>query len=154
MKRSFLFLLFAFFCFLPAAGQQTEYMITESELTKLETLLEKWESVKQMLSSQIQNLETELSEARKYQESLTDQLTQARLSLKKSEKSLEEYEKESKDLIAQKEEKIQKKQTEIERLKTKNYRLKIALVILSCILGLLILGGIGFFILKMKLKFL
>ncbi|UTC77558.1 hypothetical protein E4O04_05890 [Treponema sp. OMZ 799] len=153
MKRRFLFLLFVF-CFLPAVGQQVEYMMTESELMRLESLLEKLENTKQMQLSQIQNLETELSEARKYQESLTNQLTQARLSLRKSEKSLEEYEKESKDLIAQKEEKIQKKQTEIERLKTKNYRLKIALVILSCILGLLILGGIGFFILKMKLKFL
>ncbi|UTC88074.1 hypothetical protein [Treponema denticola] len=153
MKRSFLFLLFVF-CFLPAVGQQLEYMMTESELMRLESLLEKLENTKQMQLSQIRNLETELSGALKYQENLTDQLTQARLSLKKSEKSLEEYERESIEMIAKKEAKIQKKQKEIEGLKIKNYKLKLALVIVSSILTLLILGSIGFFILKMKVKFL
>ena len=153
MKRSFLFLLFVF-CFLPAVGQQLEYMMTESELMRLESLLEKLENTKQMQLSQIRNLETELSGALKYQENLTDQLTQARLSLKKSEKSLEEYERESIEMIAKKEAKIQKKQKEIEELKIKNYKLKLALVIVSSILTLLILGSIGFFILKMKVKFL
>jgi hypothetical protein len=152
MKRRFLFLLL--FCFLPAVGQQVEYMMTESELMMLESLLEKLENTKQMQLSQIQNLETELSGALKYQENLTDQLTQARLSLKKSEKSLEEYEKENIEMIAKKEAKIQKKQKEIEGLKIKNYKLKLTLVIVSSILTLLILGSIGFFIFKMKLKFL
>ncbi|UTC78101.1 hypothetical protein E4O04_08855 [Treponema sp. OMZ 799] len=158
MKRSFLFLLFVF-CFLPAVGQQAEYMMTESELMRLESLLEKLENTKQMQLSQIQSLETELSEAQKYQENLTDQLTQARLSLKKSEKSLEEYERESMNVIAKKEKTIQEKQKKIEEkreeiaeLKIKNYKLKLALVILSCVLGVFILGGVGFFILKMKLK--
>lgn len=153
MKRSFLFLLFVF-CFLQVVGQQLEYMMTESELMRLESLLEKLENTKQMQLSQIRNLETELSGALKYQENLTDQLTQARLSLKKSEKSLEEYERESIEMIAKKEAKIQKKQKEIEGLKIKNYKLKLALVIVSSILTLLILGSIGFFILKMKVKFL
>ena len=153
MKGRFLFLLFVF-CFLPAVGQQVEYMMTESELMRLESLLEKLENTKQMQLSQIRNLETELSEALKYQENLTDQLTQARLSLKKSEKSLEEYEKESIEMIAKKEAKIQEKQKKIEELKIKNYKLKLSLVIVSSILTLLILGSIGFFILKLKLKFL
>lgn len=153
MKKSFLFLFFVF-CFLPAVGQQVEYMMTESELMRLESLLEKLENTKQMQLSQIRNLETELSGALKYQENLTDQLTQARLSLKKSEKSLEEYEKESIEMIAKKEAKIQKKQKEIEGLKIKNYKLKLALVIVSSILTLLILGSVIFLILKMKLKFL
>ncbi len=153
MKRSFLFLLFVF-CFLPAVGQQLEYMMTESELMRLESLLEKLENTKQMQLFQIQNLETELSGALKYQENLTDQLTQARLSLKKSEKSLEEYEKESMRAIAEKQTTIEKKQAEIEGLKIKNYKLKLTLVIVSSILTLLILGSSIFFILKMKLKFL
>ena len=153
MKRSFLFLLFVF-CFLPAVGQQLEYMMTESELMRLESLLEKLEDTKQMQLSQIQNLETELSGALKYQENLTDQLTQARLSLRKSEKSLEEYEKGSIEMIAKKEVKIQEKQKEIEGLKIKNYKLKLTLVIVSSILTLLLLGSIVFFILKMRLKFL
>lgn len=153
MKRNFLFLLFVF-CFLQVVGQQVEYMMTESELMRLESLLEKLESIKQMQLSQIQNLETELSGALKYQENLTDQLTQARLSLKKSEKSLEEYEKESIEMIAKKEVKIQEKQKEIEGLKIKNYKLRLTLVIVSSILTLLLLGSIVFFILKMRLKFL
>ncbi|MGI5064266.1 hypothetical protein E4N95_12450 [Treponema denticola] len=153
MKRSFLFLLFVF-CFLPAVGQQAEYMMTESELMRLESLLEKLENTKQMQLSQIQSLETELSEALKYQENLTDQLTQARLSLKKSEKSLEEYERESIEMIAKKEAKIQEKQKEIEGLKTKNYKLKLTLVIISSILALLILGGVGFLVVKIKKKLL
>ena len=74
--------------------------------------------------------------------------------MKKSEKSLEEYEKENIEMIAKKEAKIQKKQKEIEGLKIKNYKLKLTLVIVSSILTLLILGSIGFFIFKMKLKFL
>nr|WP_303933635.1 hypothetical protein [Treponema denticola] len=153
MKRSFLFLLFVF-CFLPAVGQQVEYMMTESELMRLESLLEKLENTKQMQLSQIQNLETELSGELKYQENLTDQLTQARLSLKKSEKSLEEYEKESIEMIAKKEAKIQEKQKKIEALKIKNYKLKLTLVIVSSIITLLIIGNAVFLILKMKLKFL
>ena len=152
MKRNFLFLLFVF-CFFPAVGQQAEYMMTESELMRLESLLEKLENTKQMQLSQIRSLETELSEALKYQENLTDQLTQARLSLKKSEKSLEEYERESIEMIAKKEAKIQKKQKEIEGLKIKNYKLKLSLIIVSSILALLILGGIGFLVVKIK-KFL
>ena len=107
-----------------------------------------------MQLSQIRNLETELRGALKYQENLTDQLTQARLSLRKSEKSLEEYEKESIEMIAKKEVKIQEKQKEIEGLKIKNYKLKLTLVIVSSILTLLLLGSIVFFILKMRLKFL
>lgn len=156
MKRRFLFLCLFVFCFLvfPLAAQEAEYTITEAELTRLESLLEKLENTKQMQLSQIRNLETELSEALKYQENLTDQLTQARLSLKKSEKSLEEYEKESIEMIAKKEAKIQEKQKKIEELKIKNYKLKLSLVIVSSILTLLILGSIGFFILKLKLKFL
>ncbi|UTC82746.1 hypothetical protein [Treponema denticola] len=149
MKRRFLFLLFVF-CFLPAVGQQAEYMMTESELTKLESLLEKLENTKQMQLSQIRSLETELSGALKYQENLTNQLTQARLSLKKSEKSLEEYEKESMGAIAEKQTTIEKKQAEIEGLKIKNYKLKLNLVIVSSILALLILGGVGFLVIKIK----
>ena len=149
MKRNFLFLFFVF-CFFPAVVQQAEYMMTESELMRLESLLEKLENTKQMQLSQIRSLETELSEALKYQENLTDQLTQARLSLKKSEKSLEEYERESIEMIAKKEAKIQEKQKEIEELKTKNYKLKLTLVIVSSILALLILGGVGFLVVKIK----
>jgi len=49
---------------------------------------------------------------------------------------------------------LELKTKQIEKLKKQGYRLKLALVVLSCILGLLILGGIVFLILKMKLKFL
>ena len=153
-RRFFVFLFVSYFLVFPLVAQEAEYTITETELTRLESLLEKLENTKQMQLSQIRNLETELSEALKYQENLTDQLTQARLSLKKSEKSLEEYEKENIEMIAKKEAKIRKKQKEIEGLKIKNYKLKLSLVIVSSILTLLILGSIGFFILKLKLKLL
>jgi len=49
---------------------------------------------------------------------------------------------------------LEAKTRQIEKLKKQGYRLKLALVILSCVLGLLILGSIGFLILKMKLKLL
>jgi hypothetical protein len=49
---------------------------------------------------------------------------------------------------------LELKTIQIEKLKKQGYRLKLALVIVSCILGLLILGSTVFFILKMKLKLL
>ena len=53
-------------------------------------------------------------------------------------------------MIAKKEAKIQEKQKEIEGLKIKNYKLKLNLVIVSSILALLILGGVGFLVVKIK----
>jgi len=50
--------------------------------------------------------------------------------------------------------KLELKTKQIEKLEKQEYRLKLSLVIVSCILGFLILGGTVFLILKMKLKLL
>lgn len=145
MKRYFLFLLFC--CFLQAAAQEAEYTITETELTRLEKISESWEKNKRSQQLQVQSLKAELKKALNKSESLSKQLQTERETLRSLRQSYNEYEK-------QVSEKIQERQILIDDLKKQGYRLKLALVILSCVLVLLILGSVGFLILKMKLKFL
>lgn len=148
MKRAFFCFLFAF-CFLvfPLAAQEAEYTITETELIRLEKISENWETNRRNQQLQVQSLKTRLTEALTKSEALKNQLQTERETLKNLRQSYNEYENGvSVELEA--------KAIQIEKLKKQGYRLKLALVILSCVLGLLILGGTVFLILKMKLKLL
>ncbi len=148
MKRFFLFLLFVF-CFLalPLAAQEVEYTITEAELTMLEKISESWETSRRNQQLQVQSLKTRLTEALTKSEALKSQLQTERETLKSLRQSYAEYE----NGVNME---LDLKAKQIEKLKRQGYRLKLTLVILSCILGFLILGGTMFLILKMKLKLL
>lgn len=148
MKRFFLFLLFVF-CFLvfPLAAQEAEYIITETELIRLEKISENWETNRRNLLLQVQSLKTRLTEALTKSETLKSQLQTERETLKILRQSYAEYE----NGVSME---LEAKTRQIEKLKKQGYRLKLALVVLSCILGFLILGGTMFLILKMKLKLL
>ncbi len=148
MKRSFFVFLFVF-CFLvfPLAAQEAEYIITEAELIRLEKISESWETNRHNQQLQVQSLKTRLTEALTKSEALKSQLQAERETLKNLRQSYNEYE----NGVNME---LELKAIQIEKLKKQGYRLKLALVVLSCILGLLILGSTVFFILKMKLKLL
>ena len=148
MKRSFFVFLFVF-CFLvfPLAAQEAEYTITETELTRLEKISESWETNRRNQQLQVQSLKTRLTEALTKSETLKSQLQTERETLKNLRKSYAEYE----NGVSME---LELKAKQIEKLKKQGYRLKLSLVIVSCILGFLILGGTVFLILKMKLKLL
>lgn len=147
MKRSFLFLCLFVFCFSVLAAQEAEYTITETELIRLEKISESWETNRHNQQLQVQNLKTRLTEALTKSEALKSQLQTERETLKSLRQSYAEYE----NGVNME---LELKARQIEKLKKQGYRLKLALVVLSCILGLLILGSTVFFILKMKLKLL
>ena len=148
MKRSFFVFLFVF-CFLvfPLAAQEAEYTITETELTRLEKISESWETNRRNQQLQIQSLKERLTEALNLSENLTSSLKEEQETLKNLRQSYNEYEE---GVSLEREAKTK----QIEKLEKQGYRLKLALVVLSCILGLLILGSTVFLILKMKLKLL
>nr|DAU50282.1 MAG TPA: SECRETED 45 KDA PROTEIN CYCLE, PEPTIDOGLYCAN, CHAP, CELL [Caudoviricetes sp.] len=148
MKRSFLFLLFVFsFLVFPLVAQEEGFTITEAELTRLERISESWEMNRRNQQLQIQSLKAKLNEALTKSEALKSQLQTERETLKNLRQSYAEYE----NGVNME---LELKTIQIEKLKKQGYRLKLALVIVSCILGLLILGSTVFFILKMKLKLL
>ena len=141
MKKSVLFLLFALcFCVFQVAAQQAEYTITELELTRLEKISENWQTDIQTLRSQVHSLRALLTEASKTSGELNALLERERATLKNLRTSFGEFEIEAAS-------KIQQKQAQIDKLTGELY-------IVSCILGFLILSGIVFFILKLKLKIL
>ena len=149
MKRSFFVLCLFVFCFFvfPLAAQEAEYTITETELIRLEKISESWETSRRNQRLQVQNLKTRLTEALTKSEALKSQLQMERETLKSLRQSYAEYERDASM-------ELELKVKQIERLKQQGYRIKLALVIVSCILGFLILSGIAFLILKMKLKLL
>ena len=148
MKRNFLFLFFVFCFFVfPLAAQEAEYTITEAELIRLEKISESWETSRRNQQLQVQSLKTRLTEAFTKSEALKSQLQTERETLKSLRKSYSEYE-------SGVNMELELKTIQIEKLKKTEYRLKLSLVIVSCILGFLILGGAMFLILKMKLKLL
>ena len=147
MKRGFLFLCLFVFCFSVLAAQEAEYTITETELIRLEKISESWETSRRNQQLQVQSLKTRLTEALTRSEALKSQLQTEQETLKNLRQSYAEYE----DGVSLERE---AKTKQIEKLEKQGYRLKLALVVLSCILGLLILGGTVFLILKIKLKLL
>ena len=148
MKISFFVFLFVF-CFLvfPLAAQEEGYTITETELTRLERISENWETDRRNQQLQIQSLKERLTEALNLSGNLTSSLKEEQETLKNLRQSYVEYE----DGVSMK---LELKTKQIEKLEKQEYRLKLSLVIVSCILGFLILGGTVFLILKMKLKLL
>ena len=148
MKRNFLFLFFVFCFFVfPLAAQEAEYTITETELIRLEKISESWETNRRNQQLQVQSLKERLTEALNLSEALKSQLQTEQETLKNLRQSYNEYE----NGVNME---LEAKTRQIEKLKKQGYRLKLSLVIVSCILGFLILGGAMFLILKMKLKFL
>mgnify|MGYP000887372230 CR=1 FL=1 len=148
MKRNFLFLFFVFCFFVfPLAAQEAEYTITETELIRLEKISESWETNRRNQQLQVQSLKERLTEALNLSEALKSQLQTEQETLKNLRQSYNEYE----NGVSME---LELKAIQIEKLKKQGYRLKLSLVIVSCILGFLILGGAMFLILKMKLKFL
>lgn len=148
MKRSFFVFLFVFCFFVfPLAAQEAEYTITEAELIRLEKVSGNWETNRRNQQLQVQSLKTRLTEALTKSEALKSQLQTERETLKSLRQSYAEYE----NGVNME---LELKAIQIEKLKKQGYRLKLALVVLSCVLGLLILGSAVFFILKTKLKLL
>ena len=147
MKRSFLFLCLFVFCFSVLAAQEAEYTITETEPIRLEKISENWETNRRNLLLQAQSLKAKLNEALTKSETLKSQLQTERETLKNLRQSYAEYE----NGVNME---LELKTKQIEKLKKTGYRLKLALVIVSSILTLLILGSVIFLILKMKLKLL
>ena len=144
MKKSFFVFLFVF-CFLtfPLAAQEAEYTITETELTRLEKISESWETNRRNQQLQVQSLKTRLTETLTKSEALKSQLQTERETLKSLRQSYNEYE----NGVNME---LELKEKQIEKLKKQGYRLKLSLVIVSCILGFLILGGVGFLVVKIK----
>ena len=144
MKRSFFVFLFVFCFFVfPLAAQEAEYTITETELTRLEKISESWETDRRNQQLQIQSLKERLTEALNLSENLTSSLKKEQETLKSLRQSYAEYE----NGVNME---LELKTIQIEKLKKQGYRLKLSLVIVSCILGFLILGGVGFLVVKIK----
>ena len=146
--KGFLSFFWAFFCLaFSLVAQVAEYTITEAELLRLEKISESWETNRRNQQLQAQSLKAKLNEALTKSEALKSQLQTERETLKSLRQSYAEYE----NGVSME---LELKAKQIEKLKKQGYRLKLSLVIVSCILGFLILGGVMFLILKMKLKLL
>ena len=143
-KKLFLFLLALFF--LSAALQaETQYTITEAELTQLEAISRNWEKNRQTLSLQIQSLKVKLQQAESLSKTLNEQLQTERATLSSLRQSYSAYEKEAAQL---------KDALSTERLqhrKTREQRNKLLLALIGE--ALLIVGFIVLkFIVRLKLS--
>ena len=78
-----------------ALPAETQYTITEAELTQLESILTSLERNKQSLQLQVQNLKTELNAAHSLSESLNKQLQTERTISQLLRQSYSKYEKEA-----------------------------------------------------------
>ena len=142
--------------YFPAAAQGPEYVITEAELTRLESISENLARDRQSLQSQANGLTERLRAQEKKANSLTEKLQQAeriasglksqlqteRETLKALRQSYSAYEREAAETIA-------KQQALIDEQKDTLHRRMIAVITLSAILTI-ILFTIG---LKYFLKF-
>ena len=159
MRKSVLFLLsvFCFFLF-PVAAQEPEYVITEAELTQLESISENLKVSRQSLQSQanalterlkVQELKAnslteKLQQAESTANSLNSQLQTERQTLKALRQSYNKSEQEAAETIAE-------KQALIDEQKDKLHRRTITIIILSAVL--LIIGVITGMKYAVKLKF-
>ena len=163
MKSMFLlFALSALCCLcLPLAVQGQEYVITEAELIRLESISENLAISRQNLLLQASDLTERLKAQEKKAKSLTEKLQQAestanglrsqlqteRASLKALRQSYNAYEKETADTIA-------KQQATIAKQEDTLHRRMIAIIILSGLLIMIVVAiGVIWFI-KGKLSFL
>lgn len=95
MCKKLLLLFCVFVCVSAALPAETQYTITEAELTQLESILTSWERNKQSLQLQVQNLKTELNAAHSLSESLNKQLQTERTISQLLRQSYSKYEKEA-----------------------------------------------------------
>nr|DAI00096.1 MAG TPA: SECRETED 45 KDA PROTEIN CYCLE, PEPTIDOGLYCAN, CHAP, CELL [Caudoviricetes sp.] len=160
MKRMFLLFVVSVFCCLlfPAVAQERLYMVTETELIRLESISENLKISRQNLLLQASNLTERLRAQESKAKSLTEKLQTAestanilrsqlqteRASLKALRQSYNTYEKEASETIA-------KQQAIINKQKDKLHRRMIAVIILSAILTILLFTiGVKYFL---KYKF-
>nr|DAF30563.1 MAG TPA: AmiB activator [Herelleviridae sp.] len=147
MRKSVWFLLSVCFFLFPAAAQEPEYVITETELTQLEKISESLQISRQNLQSQANalterlkaqelkasGLAMSLRQAESTAKSLSGQLQTERKSLKHLRQSYNAYEREAAQQITT-------LQAVIDKQKDKLHRRMITIIILSAVL--LIIGVI------------
>ena len=160
MKKRFLLCVLSVFCCLrfQAAAQGPEYVITEAELTRLESVSESLAKDRQRLQSQANGLTERLREQEAQAKTLAKSLQQAeriasglksqlqteRETLKALRQSYNAYEKEAAQQLA-------KMRAVIDKQKDKLHRRMIAVITLSAILTLLLfIIGMKYFL---KFKF-
>ena len=158
-KRFLLCVLSVLYClYFPAAAQGQEYVITEAELTRLESISENLAKDRQSLQSQANGLTERLRAQESKAKSLTEKLQKAesaanilrsqlqteRASLNALRKSYNKFEQEAASRIAE-------KQAIIDKQKDKLHRRMIAVIILSAILTIILFTiGMKYFL---KFKF-
>ena len=157
-KRFLLCILSALRCLrFPAAAQGPEYVITEMELIRLESISESLTRDRQSLQSQANGLTERLRVQEKKANSLTEKLQQAeriasglksqlqteRKTLKALRQSYNKSEQEAAETIA-------KKQTLIDEQKDKLHRRMIAVITLSAILTIILFAIGAKYFLKYK----
>lgn len=146
MKRMFLlFVLFALYCLcFQTAAQERQYMVTETELTQLESISENLKISRQNLLLQASDLTerlrvqekkakalaVSLQEAEKIANTLRSQLQTERESLTSLTESYNKYVKDTSETIAE-------KQALIDEQKDTLHRRMIAVIILSAILTII-----------------
>lgn len=162
MERNLLFVLSVFCClYLPVAAQGQEYVITEAELIRLESISENLKISRQNLLLQAnglterlrvqekkaKSLAASLQQAEKTANTLRSQLQTERAALKNLRVSYNKSEQEAAETIAE-------KQALIDEQKDTLHRRMIAIIILSSIISMIIIAiGVKWFI-KGKLSFL
>nr|DAK69395.1 MAG TPA: vesicle-associated membrane protein 2 [Caudoviricetes sp.] len=159
MKRIFLLFVLVVCCCLPfpVAAQEQLYTVTETELTRLESISENLARDRQSLQSQANSLTerlraqerqaktltASLQEAERIANNLKNQLQTERNTLKVLRQSYNAYEKEAAETIA-------KQQAIINKQKDKLHRRMIAVIILSAILTIILFAIGAKYFLKYK----
>ena len=160
MKKMLLLLVLCVYGCLPfpAAAQEQEYVITETELIRLESISENLKISRQnlllqasdlterlkMQENKAKNLTEKLQQAEQTANSLNSQLQTERQTLKALRQSYNAYEREAAETIAE-------QQAIINKQKDKLHRRMITVIILSAILTIIFFGiGMKYFL---KFKF-
>lgn len=150
MKSFVLFLSFLFFSFRLVAQEET-YIITETELMRLENISESWERQQQQLL-EIQNLKAKLTvvlqdleEASTMSEELKSLLEKEEAMSKSLRKSFDEY-------VDDVQKKLSNLNEENHKLTLKIEKQKRRMFILIGVIVMLTLAFVGFLILKFKFK--
>ena len=159
MKKMLLSFVLSAFCCLPfpAAAQEHLYTVTETELTRLESISENLARDRQSLQSQANSLTERLRAQESKAKSLTEKLQKAestanilrnqlqteRSSLNALRKSYNKFEQEAAETIA-------KQQAIINKQKDKLHRRMIAVIILSAILTIILFAIGAKYFLKYK----
>ena len=163
MKRMFLLFVVSVFCCLPfpAAAQEREYVITETELIRLESISENLRINTQNLQFQANDLTERLKAQESKAKSLTEKLQKAestasdlrnqlqteQATLKNLRTSYNKSEQEAAETIAE-------KQALIDEQKDKLHRRMITIIILSSIISMIIIAIVVKWFIKGKLSFL